>query len=155
MTLPITLPILHKLISISHNISTSAYETFLVSAKFSLMFHAFLQIGKVTSSPHNIQFSQLAISNQITLQFNSFKHHTGPPFSLHIPRSQSSSYCPVQLMSYYIAARGRSPGPLFCYMDLQPISPQRFRAILKLALARANIQTQNLTPHSFCIGAAT
>jgi len=98
--LPITLPILHKLISISDKISTSPYETFLVSAMFSLMFHAFLRIGEVTSSPHNVQFSQLSISNQITLQFNSFIHHMGPPFSLQIPRSQSSPYCLVQLMSY-------------------------------------------------------
>ena len=152
--LPITFPLLQTIISSSTQVTSSPYEASLLPAMYSLMFHAFLRIGEVTTSPHNIQLHQVSVQSHITLVFTSFKHHHGPPFTLIIPPSQSTS-CPVSLLSTYLGVRGRSPGPLFSYPDQSPISPSRFRALLKMSLSYSSIQSSNITPHSFRIGAAT
>ena len=153
--LPITIPILHALLAACPHIAAHPYESALLASMFSVMFHAFLRVGEVTTSPHNIQFSQVTINSHINLQFLSFKHHKGPPFSLSIPPAHSSQYCPVTLLSTYIAVRGGTPGPLFCYLDNTPVSTPRFRALLRSALMFNNLQTLAITPHSFRIGAAT
>ena len=155
LRIPITIPILHKLISSAYHISNSPYEAALLTSMYTLMFHAFLRVGEVTSSPHNIQFSQVNIQKDITLVFHSFKHHQGPPFSLTIPPTHPSSFCPVRALGNYIISRGRSPGPLFCYPDGAPITTSRFRALLAMSLSFNSLQSHHITPHSFRIGAAT
>jgi len=102
-----------------------------------------------SSSPHNIQVHQISVQTHITLVFTSFKHHQGPPFTLTIPPSPSSTSCPVALVSTYLGVRGRSPGPLFAYPDMSPISPSRFRTLLKMSLSFSSIPSSKHNPPQF------
>ena len=127
-----------------------------MAAVFSTMFHAFLRLGEVTASPHNIQFNQVALeSSSVAITFSSFKHHQGPPITLSIQASASENCCLVKLLKSYLTKRGSTPGPLFCFPGNLPIQPARFRSLLSYAIARANLASLYITPHSFRIGAAT
>ena len=136
--------------------SLAPYEKHLLAAVFSTMFHAFLRLGEVTASPHNIRYEQVAVgASGVAITFTSFKHHLGSPITISIKSSSSETYCPVKLLSTYLTMRGNAPGPLFCFPGNMAIQPSRFRALLTFALARANLASSYITPHSFRIGAAT
>ena len=155
LRIPIAPSVLQALIVSSKDIASSPYEAVLIAAMFSLMFHAFLRIGEVTVSPHNLSYGQVVVSTiGITVTFITFKHSLGNPMALAIPPS-SLPTCPVKLLQSYLRKRGSSPGPLFCYPGLAGISPAQFRTFLNMALARCNLSSLWITPHSFRIGAAT
>lgn len=152
---PITIPILSDLVRLAPSYTISHYQAKLASAMFSLMFHAFLRIGEVTSSPHNIQFHQLQVlPSGAALTFLSFKHSQGKPFTLHIPTS-SLPTCPIPILLSYLSLRGNTPGPLFCYPDSNPISQSHFRSLLHNGLVISGFPSIHITPHSFRIGGAT
>lgn len=153
--LPITIEILKKLIDTVHYFTESIFATLLFKSMFSLMFHAFLRIGEATSSNNNLQISQVSISPSfISLEFDKFKHHAGPPVLLTIP-STNSKYCPVKFLTSYIRMRGNAPGPLFCDVSLSAVQPHYFTSILTRCLEWNGLQNLNIKPHSFRIGAAT
>jgi len=149
---PVSVPMLYNLIDHATTVTSSSYDACLLQAMFSLMFHGLLRIGEVTRSPHNLLYENVSISHSISLTFLSFKHDKGS-FTLNIP--QSSSRCPVQLLSTYVQARGTAHGPLFCHPDLTPLSAARFRSMLRLALLASSLESYHITPHSFRIGGAT
>ena len=156
LRVPITPSALLSLVQSVKTAATSPYDTHLFPAMFTLMFHGFLRIGEVTGAQHNITYHQAVCTREaIALTFISFKHHSGQPFTLHIGKSPVVVACPVRLLAAYVKVRGSSPGPLFCDGANNPISPGRFRAVLRTALAHANLSTLHITPHSFRIGAAT
>ena len=152
LRVPVTPPMLLALIRAASNVANSPHESCLMQAMFSTMFHAFLRIGEVTTSPHNILTSQVVVlPSTVSITFLSFKHHCGQPFTLSIPASSSTEVCPVLLLSRYLTLRGRADGPLFCHMNNAPIQPAKFREFLNIA----NLSSSHITPHSFRIGAAT
>ena len=153
--IPITLEILQKLMDTIHHFSSSIYETLLYRSMFSLMFHAFLRIGEVTESQNNIQMNHISTyDNSISIKFEKFKHHSGPPVILSIPEDKSK-YCPVKILRSYIKIRGTTPGPLFCNVSMIPIKSSHFTALLAKCIEWNGLQNLNIKPHSFRIGAAT
>lgn len=91
--LPITLPILAKLISVAPSLVGSPYQICQLQAMCSLAFFAFLRIGEMTSTSGRSDTSPLQIShvgkllsssrdlNAFKITFGNFKHsYNAPPF---------------------------------------------------------------------------
>ena len=155
--IPITPPILDKLLAAIPSVHPSRYNQALFSAMFGTMFGAFLCISEVTSSPHNIGYQQVVLtSDSASITFYSYKHHDGQhPFTLVLPATPGSQGCPVRLLSQYIRMRGTRQGPLFCDIGGSPVPPSTLRDTIATAKIFAGLQRQNITSHSFRIGAAT
>ena len=154
--LPLTPPLLQPRINAASKVSSSPFHQALFPAMFSLMFRAFLRIGEVTSSPHNLQFHQVTLTpSSVSLTFTSFKHSNGNPVMVSILSSTSTVICPVRLLHTYLALSRAAPGPLFCYTNLDTVPPSYFRAFLNSSLTHAGLSQYRFTPNSFTIGAAT
>ena len=119
--LPITLPLLHRLVLSASSLSESKYNIALFQAMCLFAFHTFSRIGDITYSPsnHNIQFDQLSkivnVKDEVIsfrLTFYDFKHsYNQRPFTLSI--LPSNVCCLVQFLLAYLRLRGNSTGPLF------------------------------------------
>lgn len=164
--LPITLPILNRLIQASRNICASCYERAMFQAMCSLAFFAFLRIGEITVTrgppdSHILQTNQLfkvlGPDKQIVslkVVFNNFKHHYNqPPLSITI--SKQHAVCPVQLMLEYLAVRGSHPGTLFITSEGNPVSRSQFSKLLNSCIKACSLDPSRYKGHSFRIGAAT
>ena len=152
---PISYDVLCNLLDSSSHVTSSTYESRLIKAMYALMFFAFLRIGEVTRSPHNIQYSQISSTkDKVTVMFGTFKHHSGPPVYLDIQGSPSS-HCPVVILRRYVHLRGCQRGPLFMFPDGSPITPSYFSKLLSYSTTWAGLQQANIKPHCFRIGAAT
>ena len=154
--LPITKDILRKLcLSIEH-ISISYYEKVLFNCMYLTAFFAFLRIGELAGTgPHVLTIDQVVCNfpSNVTIKFNSFKHHQGRPISLVI--KPSSPMCPVQAMQKYLELRGSTPGPLFVYPGQPVLSRTCFVQRLKSSLIWVGFDPASFKSHSFRIGAAT
>ena len=127
--LPITLPLLHRLVLSASNLSDSKDNIALFQAMCLFAFHTFSRIGDITYSPsnHNIQFDQLSkivnVKDEVIsfrLTFYDFKHsYNQRPFTLSI--LPSNVCCLVQFLLAYLRLRGNSTGPLFRMADLSPV----------------------------------
>lgn len=152
--LPISLQQLHNLMCNSHIAAASHYYSALYSAMSSLCFYAFLRPGEVTDSHNNLSLDSLQFSEQgLQIIFIRFKHHHGQPVTINIPR-QPHPTCPVSAVSKYLRLRGDAPGPLFCHLDLHPITYKQFQNWFGLTIAACAIPGR-LNLHSYRIGAAT
>ncbi len=121
---------------------------------FSIAFYAFLRPSEMCSSDHTLQLSDVEFHNtQLLVKFKSFKHHTGAPVTITIPKT-SSSVCPVLNLRKFVKLRGRQPGPLFCSPIGKPISYKNFSKVLARVVNRSSLSGK-FAPHSFRIGAAT
>ena len=163
--LPVTLPVLHRILDASPQIFSSVV-VLRFKAMCALAFHAFLRVGELTVAGkrqcnpplqfHDIQ-SIVDSSGKvigIKVNFSSFKHnYTGRPFSLLIYRN--TAYCPVQLLLDYLALRGNQAGALFLNVDGHPLSRAIFVEQLSLAFKFCGFDPQFYKGHSFRIGAAT
>ena len=151
---PISVQALKDLYISLSNMSSSIYYKSLYQAMYSLAFFAFLRPGEITSSPNNLQFHQVALSNlSLSVTFIKFKHHSGPPVTI-LVSSQKTVPCPVTSMAKYLSIRGSSPGHLFCNPGGAPISYNQFRD--NLSVCQSFLHSDLVYhPHSFRIGAAT
>jgi hypothetical protein len=92
----------------------------------------------------------------IVMCMANFKHNASKqPVYLEIRRQSLSIICPVRKLQEYISRRGKTSGPLFCYMDYKPISRSEFCAVFNEAISFAKYDAQIYKCHSFKIGAAT
>lgn len=164
--LPITLPILDKLISVAPRLQGSYYQLSQFRAMCSLAFYAFLRIGEITSvskrdSTPPLQLYQITkLLNQagdlvgFKVTFGDFKHnYNSRPFSIEVRRQPHS--CPVDLLATYLALRGSGSGPLFMTVDGLPISRAHFSQQLSLAIQFCGLAPSRYKGHSFRIGAAS
>ena len=163
--LPITLPILHRILEAASSFSTSKYQICQFQAMCSIAFHAFLRVGEMTSTtglgPRPLQIHQVVQlvndSNTIVslkIVFEDFKHsYNQPPSSLVINRVPI--FCPVQFMLDYLALRGNKPGPLFITLHGHPVSRANFTDQLSLAIKFCGLNPARYKGHSFRIGAAS
>ncbi len=157
MRVPITLPSLQLLLLAVQQVAEPFYQAPLFRSMFAVMFSAFLRLGEVTQSPHNILFHQVSFSStSVTISFLSYKHHDpSHPFTLSLPSAPASPACPVRLVNLFCQVRGSDPGPFFCNQDGSPVTPAAFRKLLATAQSQAGLKDIHITPHSFRIGAAT
>ena len=118
--LPITLPILDRLVSIAPSLQGSTYQMSQFRAMCSLAFYAFLRIGEMTATINGnthppLQLYQLtkliSPSGELMafkLTFGDYKHsYNARPISVVLSR-QPNSTCPVALLSKYFT-RGHFP----------------------------------------------
>ena len=162
--LPITLPILHKILASASEIFLSDYDRCLFRAMSSLAFYAFLRVGEMTVTSHvsnpPLSLSNIAklvnVANQIVslkVTFLTYKHsYNQPPFSLIVKRQDN--FCPVQFILEYLELRGNSHGPFFLRGGL-PVTRKYFCDQLALAIKRCGLNPARYKGHSFRIGAAT
>lgn len=165
LRLPITLPILQRLINASNQISGSPYQACQFRAMCALAFFAFLRIGEITthSGAGNLplQLNQLTkvydgrnrVSG-IQLTFSNFKHHYNErPFTLLI--NVQPDVCPVALLLDYLALRGEHPGAIFVTQLGIPVSRDEFSSRLQTAVRYCGLDSSRYKGHSFRIGAAS
>ncbi|XP_068748893.1 uncharacterized protein [Montipora capricornis] len=164
--LPLTLPILHRLIQAAAFVTNTPEHATLFKAMCSLAFYAFLRVGEMTlvsSNKSNLplqldQLTKLVDSNNhvvaFKLSFRNYKHsYNQPTFSLTI--SRQSKFCPVNTMLEYLDIRGHQPGPLFLTTEGQAVSRELFVNFLSRALVHCNLDPSRYKGHSFRIGAAS
>ena len=143
---PITIQMLFQLVDGVRLVVASQYEIDMFRAMFTLMFHAFLRIGEVTSSPNNIQFSQINVTNtSISITFLKFKHHVSSPLTIVIPANHSK-YCPVVIVRRFIQRRGTANGPFFCLPGIAPVLPSYFSSVLTTCATLLDFSQYNIKP---------
>ena len=165
--LPITLPILNRLVSIAPSLQGSPYQMSQFRAMCSLAFYAFLRIGEMTATCNSnanppLQLYQLtkliSPSGELMafkLNFGDFKHsYNARPFSVVLSR-QPNSTCPVALLSQYFTLRGVRPGAIFLSEDGLPVSRSFFSNQLLRACHLCGLDPSRYKGHSFRIGAAS
>lgn len=162
--LPITLPILKRLLASTEAICSSHYRACLFKAMCGLAFFAFLRVGEITVTSDSADVLQL---NQITkfvdamgntqalnVTFYKFKHHYNHrPISIRVARRDD--LCPVALISAYLEIRGNSDGPLFRTLDGRPITRTVFTAFMRNVVTQCGLDPNQYKGHSFRIGAAS
>ena len=163
--LPITLPILQRLIEVSPRLTGSQYQICQFKAMCSLAFFAFLRIGEMTATNNAggqpLQLQNLAFSydsgNQVVgirLTFHDFKHNYNQrPFTLTI--NSQGSCCPVQLLLEYFALRGEQGGAIFITKGGLPVTREAFALQLSEAIRLCGLDPARYKGHSFRIGAAS
>lgn len=165
--LPITESILNKLVLSLPFITKSYYDKIMFRSMFLLAFYAFLRIGEITvqlkQAENTIQFENVKIfsKNGSFTKMEIIMYHykwqrSGRPTTLVIqPNMGNSDLCPVRALFNYLALRGKSPGPLFCYPPNKGISETYFNLTLRKAIEHAGYDSKLYKSHSFRIGAAT
>lgn len=164
--LPITLPILNRILESSVEICSTPYDRRLFQAMCSLAFFACMRVGEFTGTTSRKigplvqlhQLTQLVDANQrvISLKFTflDFKHNYNQrPFSVVINRR--IKFCPVQIILDYLSLRGSGPGPLFRLADGSPVSRTIFIDKLSMAIKYCGLDPSRYKGHSFRIGAAS
>ena len=124
--LPITLPLLEKIISALVHTQPTQFQRKLAQAMCSLAFFAVLRIGEITSRPGQssnkiIQLQQISFLRDCDGQFaglykltlTNYKH-SYPLRYVELLVSREQPVCPISRMLQYLAIQGSSPGPLFC-----------------------------------------
>ena len=160
--LPITFPILAKLINTLSLYTHDVFLRTLLKSMFLLCYHACLRVGELTHSNNkehalkieNIVIHEAGLSNNITITLESFKHSKSPAVFVLMP-SQDRHLCPVGSLLDYLKLRSASPGVLYRDIRNRPISRYFFVKHLKSCLEFLNLDTKLYNSHSFRIGRAS
>jgi len=163
--LPITLPILHRIIKSCDITCSSQYTRLLFIAMCTLAFFDFLRVGEM-SVTHGHQSARILQFSQVTrlyengevsaLQdtFHDFKHNYNQAlFSITVTRK--SDVCPVLSMLRYLEVRGCDACPLFINSCGRPVSRCFFASLLERCIKSCNLNSERYKGHSFRIGGAT
>ena len=164
--LPITLPILSRLLTAASQCLPTSFIQCQFQAMCALAFFAFLRIGEITASskqsPGPLQLNQLTKLLRdsevigFKLTFTDYKHNYNQrPFSMVIHRQPSPRPCPVQILSSYLALRGNSPGPIFRTNAGTAVPRNMFISHLNTCLKFCDLNPSFYKSHSFRIGAAS
>ena len=166
--LPITLPILTRLLMAAPHCIGTSYDQYRFQAMCGLAFFAFLRIGEITAtskqSPIPLCLNQLTKLLRggdhevigFKLTFTDYKHHYNQrPFSMVIYCQPSHRPCPVKLLCRYLACRGNSAGPIFITAAGAAVSRNMFAKQLNDCLKFCDLNPSVYKSHSFRIGAAS
>ena len=134
--LPITLPILHRIIAAASRFSCSQYQICQFQAMCSVAFYAFLRVGEMTST--NRQGTKPLQIHQVVKLVN-----------------DSNSVVSLKLTILdFKHSYNQPPGPLFMTSHGHPVSRTTFTNQLSLALKICGLNPARYKEHSFRIGAA-
>ena len=131
--LPIFLPILENIISSCVHTQSTLYHRKLLQGMFAIAFFAALRIDEIMCQPKQTNRNLIFLNQASFMKCNgdsidtiklTLRHykHTNPADPVNIFIYQAQPVCPVNLLLAYLTLRGTSPGPLFCWPDLSPIS---------------------------------
>lgn len=149
MRLPITVPVLDKLIEALTHLSDNVFEMSLFQAMFLFAFNALTRVGEIAGpleSPNLIKFQNVSfISSQDTVEvqvrFYDFKHnidHTCHTVSFaHGPTKVSA----VAALSSYLKFRPEGNGPLFCLLNKKPVPRSYFDRKLHSCLSFCHLSS--------------
>ena len=165
--LPITLPILVRIMRGLETFCVSQYEIFMFKAMCTMAFFAFLRIGEITVSTQNgvngnlLQLDQVSKKHSgngsvvsLIITFTSYKHNYNQnPFSIVLNRQPKA--CPVQSFLDYASVRGIVHGPLFINRVGSPVLRGEFSKMLGSVIRLCSSDPNRYKGHSFRIGAAT
>lgn len=163
--LPITIPILRRLVSSVHHILTTKHDRIMVKCMFSLAFFGLLRVGEFTVTP--LGSANCLTRNQVkfrykagkpvsaSLHFTIYKHSKGEGQEVFLSPNKYKTICPVRRLHKYVSSSTELPGPLFHHKNGLPVTHSFFRNILKTCLEHISLDVLRYTPHSFRIGGAT
>ena len=165
---PISLPILDRIISVLVHICSSQYESVMFRAVFLSAFFGFMRVGEfAVYSKNNIQSSVLTFTDirfvpvdaqtvSVDIVFRHAKNNQrGPPQTIRLVQSQNAALCPVRALQDFAAIRPRVDGPFFCHFNTGPLTRYQFNAVLQKAVRFADLTDYHIRGHSFRIGAAS
>ena len=165
--LPITEPILLKLVQSLSSVTDSHYDEVMFKSMFLLAFYGFLRIGEITATgkgnQNNIQLEDIQlfgnenVVSRIEIKMQIFKwHKSSRPVILSIERVNNTSIlCPVSALVAFLALRGTTSGPLYCYPPNKAVSRTFFCTVLARAVDFSGYDRKLYKSHSFRVGAAT
>ena len=141
--LPITIPILHKLLRCASLLPLTKYQILMFEAMCSTPVFAFLRVGEIafcSTYPPPMQIHHLTkIVNEahevlgFKIKFVNFKHsYNKLPF--YLVMSPQSTFRPVKILIQFLIARGDSQGAIFILDDGFPVSRSWFSTQLSSAI---------------------
>lgn len=166
--LPITLPILEKLVVSLQSVCCSTYEVKLFTCAFSLAYFALLRVGEFTSVNSNTQNSSHCIQLK-HIQAHPHKHY----LRLTIPHSKTDQVgktttfiihsqplaplCPVKATLDFIECRPHTPvhHSFLIHLNTKPLTRYQFNSVLQKAIENILPTPGHFGTHSFRIGRAT
>lgn len=162
--LPVTLPVLTRLVLALPTVFTSRYRCLMLRAMMVLAFKAYLRVGEMVPRGRTrvqgcLQMGDVLLSGDlISLSFRHFKHSTRQgPQSLQVRGEcvPDSLIYPASFLRDFLSVRGGVRSTLFAYPDGSPMLRSEFDVSLKRLLDFCGYQTTAFKGHSFRIGAAT
>ncbi|XP_033747006.1 uncharacterized protein LOC117332230 [Pecten maximus] len=165
--LPITKPILQKLVHSLQYVYPMQYNQLLYKAIFSLAFYGLARVGELVmtaqdKSDNVLQVSDVNIVYQnskpssMQVCFRHFKHNSSQKaHTITLNTVVTSSICPVQAMLDYLPKRGAQSGCLFLDQNKKPIPRKHFDMVVRKCLKFCDLDSTYYKGHSFRIGGAT
>jgi hypothetical protein len=157
--LPITKPLLHRLIDILPLATSSPYTQVLMKSLFLLTYYACLRAGEAVISAtdsHTINLEQISrLQEAYSISFTSYKHSNHNMPKIILSKQPTPKYCPVVALDQYLNLRSTSPGHLFLSESALPLTRNAFSLYLKSCLSMLGIPPHSYNTHSFRIGRAT
>ncbi len=162
--LPVTLPILTRLVRALPMVFSSHYKCIMLRAMMVTAFRAYLRVGEMVPRSKNrlqgcLMIGDVVIAGDlINLSFRHFKHSSQQgPQSLQVRGEclQGSDIHPAAILREFIQYRGLGAGILFSQPDGSPMLRNEFDVSLKSLLSFCGYQSRSFKGHSFRIGAAT
>lgn len=164
--LPITIPVLNRIVQIIPSLSISSYDQSLYRSMFLFAFSAFARVGELVST-HNVpdenimqlqDISFLSSSGKIQevqACFRKFKHNVKGSSKTIVFSHGRTRISAVDSLVEFVQLRGNRQGPLFCCLRGKPIVRSQFDKILHKCLALCGLDGSRYKGHSFRIGAAS
>ena len=164
--LPITPEILRRIKSLWQPYETDPDYVMLLAA-CCVCFFGFMQLGELTvlsqsgyDPTSHLSFDDVAVDDPLhpTLVQLTLKTSKTDPFRRGMQLvigSTQDDLCPVAALLAYLATRGGSPGPLFCFKQGTPLTRPEFVARVKSALQLLGYPADKYAGHSFRAGAAS
>lgn len=166
--LPITIPILNSMLTALPSLIISPYEQCLFKAMFLFAFSTFARIGELVAVKnipldHIVQLSDVSLSSvhgevkEVTVSFRKFKHNIkeGAKTITFSDSNVGTKDSPISSLVSFLHLRPKSPGPLFCLTNGQPLTRSYFDKILHKCFDYCQLDSSKYKGHSFRIGAAT
>ena len=164
--LPITIPILNKILLHLPAVISSSYEICMFKAMFLFAFCAFARIGELVAvqnvpEHHIMQLDDISftyvqsVAKEVNVCFRKFKHNVKLGAKTISFSHGDAIISAVHSLLHYLQLRPKAPGPLFCFLNGQPISRSYFDKILHNCLKCSQLDSSRYKGHIFRIGAAT
>lgn len=166
--LPLTLPVLSRLLQALTYVCSSEFEVKLFRAVMLSAFFGFMRIGEFAAKSQtclqenillfsDVQFCDLGMATtSVVVSFRHSKNNqSGPPQRIRLVQSVDRALCPVTALVAFAAVRPHLPGSFFCHFGGSPLTQYQFNAMLKKVLAFVGMGGALFRAHSFRIGAAT